>query len=91
MAKQSSQPTDGYVDPSRLYTRRAFLRAAGLGDSTARKARRIGLALPVIRLGRQEYVRGAEGIGWIEAVAAQEVTDCDQGSWIAGKRGEGLQ
>ena len=60
-----------FICPDRLYTRRAFLRAAGLGDNTLRDARRRGVELPMLSLGngRQHYVRGADGIRWIEELA----------------------
>ena len=71
-ATTRSSGHDGFIDPSRLYTRRGFLNAAGLGDTTVRKARMRGVELPIICVGRQPYVRGTDGIAWIERLAELE-------------------
>ena len=77
MSQKHSQ-LNGFIAPERLYTRRGFLFAAGLGDATVRKARIQGVELPVFTVGRQPYVRGVDGIRWIEHLAELEsVTAAD--------------
>lgn len=59
-----------FVDPDRLYTRAAFLVAANLGDTTLRLARRqFGLEPATIIVGRQSYIRGVDGIEFIQRLA----------------------
>ncbi|MCE9555923.1 MAG: hypothetical protein K8T91_21450 [Planctomycetes bacterium] len=60
-----STPADGFIDPARIYTRAAFLRAIGLGSNTAREARRKGIPLPMRTVGRQPLVLGSDGIAWL--------------------------
>ena len=65
-----SDDLHAFIDPHRLYTRRGFLAASGLGDNTVRTGRRKGIELLTLTVGRQRYVRGSDGIAWIERLAA---------------------
>ena len=66
---------DCFIDPGRLYTRKAFLAAAGLGDTTIRQARRAGVELVTLTVGRQPYIRGRDGIDFIEKLASLQRSD----------------
>lgn len=57
------------IVPGGLYRRRAFLAILGIGANTVRTAKRHGLPLPAIRLGKQFLVPGSLGIGWAERAA----------------------
>jgi len=59
----------GYIAPDRIYLRAAFLQTTRLGLSTVRKFRRLGIDLPTLTIGQQVFVRGSDGIAWLEAVA----------------------
>lgn len=52
-----------------LYPIAAFDAAAGISIQKRRWARRQGLPLPTIRVGQRVYVRGADGISWLVALA----------------------
>jgi hypothetical protein len=70
--KQRQKPhTSGAIQPDTLYSLPEFRRASGLGDTTLRLARRRGDELPTIRVGRRKYVRGLDGIEFIERLAAK--------------------
>ena len=60
--------TEG-IRPDTLYPLAAFTRASGVSKTKMREARLMGLPLPVLECGKRLYVRGAEGIAWIERLA----------------------
>jgi hypothetical protein len=62
--------TEG-IRPDVLYPLQAFIRASGVSKTKMREARLMGLPLPVLELGKRLYVRGAEGIAWIEALSVR--------------------
>ena len=57
------------IRPECLYPYNAFIRAAGLPKTRIREARLQGLVLPTIATGKRKYVRGVDGIAFIEALA----------------------
>lgn len=61
-----------YIDSARLYSLRGFVAASGVSETRIREARRMGIVLPRIECGRRHFIRGADGIGFIEALAAHE-------------------
>lgn len=60
------------ISPADLYPLRSFLETAGIGRSTLRRARERGVELTMLRVGRCKYVRGADGIAFLEAAATVE-------------------
>lgn len=57
------------IEPGTLYTLSEFLKASGLGKTTIRRARERGVELKKIPLGRRKFVRGEDGIAFIEAAS----------------------
>lgn len=55
--------------PDALYPRDAFVRASGISKTRIREARLMGLPLPVVHVGKRQFVRGRDGIDWILALA----------------------
>ncbi len=67
-----SSPT--YIAPERLYAIRAFIAHSGISATRRREARQRGVVLPTISVGKRVFVRGADGIAYIEKLAAMETT-----------------
>lgn len=59
-----------YVDPARLYSIRGFWAASGVSPTRVREAKRSGIDLPTIEVGRRKFVRGVDAIQFIERLAA---------------------
>ena len=57
------------IHPECLYPYAAFIRCAGVPKSKIREAHLQGLELPTIKTGRRKYVRGVDGIAFIEQLA----------------------
>lgn len=68
MAKRK-QNQGSFIASDYLYTLPAFLDAAGIGRSTITRARTMGIELVKLRCGRRCYIRGADGIAFIEQYA----------------------
>lgn len=58
-----------YVDPGRLYSLRGFQEASGIAATRMREARLQGLTPETIKVGKRVFVRGVDGIAYIEALA----------------------
>lgn len=58
-----------YIDPTRLYSLRGYWNASGISPTRIREARRLGIELPTLLVGRRKFVRGADGIAFIERLA----------------------
>jgi len=58
-----------YIAPERFYTLQGFKTAAGIGDTLIRRARRGGVQIPAKRIGRRKFIRGDDGIRYLEQVA----------------------
>jgi hypothetical protein len=68
MAHTSKRPAS-FIDPERLYALRGFQEASGISATRMREARLSGIYLPTISIGRRRFVRGSEGIAYIEQLA----------------------
>lgn len=66
----------GAIMPGALYTRGAALRALGLGENTIRRARRAGIEMDVLPVGRQLLVTGEAAIEFCRRVAAMDEASC---------------
>ncbi|MAT71200.1 MAG: hypothetical protein CMJ58_16945 [Planctomycetaceae bacterium] len=63
------QQPAAYIDPERLYSYRGFQISSGISQTRIREARLMGLPLPILKIGRRNYVRGREAIEWMEKLA----------------------
>ena len=61
-----------FIDRNRLYTVKGFHAASGISETRLREARRIGVDIPSIDVGRRRFYRGADVIAFIERLAAVE-------------------
>lgn len=57
------------IAPERLYPLRAFQEAAGIAPTRMREARLQGLHLPTVDVGKRKFVRGIDGIAYIERLS----------------------
>jgi hypothetical protein len=64
----TKQPS--FLAPERLYSLRGFQAAAGVSSTRMREARQAGIELPALEVGRRKFVRGADGIAYLEKLAA---------------------
>lgn len=80
MAKtKSNQPT--YIAPDRLYSLKGFYTASGITPTRISEARRCGIDLPCLEVGKRKFVRGSDGIAYIERLArhcAEEKSRCHE-------------
>lgn len=67
----------GYVDRRRMYMRSAFFSDLGLGRTVLRQARRAGIELPTLRVGKMLLVDGADGIEFLRRVAEHQAGATD--------------
>jgi hypothetical protein len=63
-----------FIAPERLYSLKGFQAAAGVSQTRMREARREGITLPTIEVGRRKFVRGVDAIAYIEQLATQGAT-----------------
>lgn len=59
-----------YIAPERLYSLKGFHAAAGVSPTRMREARRLGVVLPMIEVGRRKFIRGSDAIDYIERLAS---------------------
>ena len=59
-----------YIAPERLYSLRGFQAAAGVSSTRMREARRAGVSLPTLEVGRRKFVRGTDAIQFLETLAS---------------------
>lgn len=57
------------IDPQQLYPLAAFYKASGISQTRVSLAARDGVRLPIVRVGRRGFVRGADAIRYIEELA----------------------
>ncbi len=62
-----------FLAPERLYTLSGFQVAAGVSATRIREARRLGVELPTIVVGKRKFVRGRDGIFFIERLATLSI------------------
>ncbi|WP_425399969.1 hypothetical protein [Aeoliella sp.] len=66
----SRKPSDVLgIDPSFRYTLTGFKVAAGIGDKLIAAAAKRGVELKRRRVGRRDYVHGADGIEYLDRLA----------------------
>jgi hypothetical protein len=68
MSKPGKQPPS-FIAPERLYTLKGFQTASGMSTTRLFEARKIGIVLPRIILGKRHFVRGSDAIAFIERLA----------------------
>lgn len=61
-----------YIAPERLYSLRGFQEAAGVSATRMLEARRRGVNLITIDVGRRKFVRGTDAIAYLERLAELE-------------------
>ncbi|TWT31166.1 hypothetical protein KOR34_45420 [Posidoniimonas corsicana] len=68
MATQTAERS--FIDPARLYTIKGFEVASGVNATRRWHAKQQGIELKTLRVGKRAFVRGADGIEYIERLAA---------------------
>lgn len=58
-----------FIDPECLYSLKGFQQQSGISATRMREGRKQGVDLPRLRVGRRVFVRGADGIAYIERLA----------------------
>jgi hypothetical protein len=71
------QQQSSFIDPHRLYSLRGFYTESGISETRRREAARAGVELETLVVGRLKYVRGRDGIAYIEKLAAMENSQHD--------------
>ncbi|MGD9632737.1 MAG: hypothetical protein AB7G28_25145 [Pirellulales bacterium] len=64
------KPQPSCIAPERLYPLRGFYAASGITPARRTEARRHGIELPTIDVGRRKFVQGSDAIAFIKALAA---------------------
>ncbi len=59
-----------FIDPERVYALREFISASGISYTAIRNAKRRGIELSTLKVGKRVFVRGRDGIHFIEQLAA---------------------
>ena len=67
MANVKTPPS--YIAPERLYSLKGFMAASGVNSMRIYKARRAGIELPCLIVGKRKFVRGSDAIAYIERLA----------------------
>ena len=57
------------ISPERMYPLRVFQEASGIAPTRMREARLQGLHLTTISVGKRKFVKGSDGIVYIEALS----------------------
>jgi hypothetical protein len=58
-----------FIDPGRMYSLRKFVADSGISLTRIRQAAQVGIELPKVRVGKRVFVRGRDGIAFIEKLA----------------------
>jgi hypothetical protein len=61
-----------FIDPARLYSIRGFHAASGISETRVRMAKRCGIELPSIEVGKRKFVTGQAAIDYIKRLAEIE-------------------
>lgn len=81
-ADRSKGPS--FIAPERLYALKSFVIASGISSTRMREARRLGVLLTTIKVGRRIYVRGVDAIDYIERLAKLNKSEqLNSEGWIA--------
>ena len=59
-----------FIDSSRLYSLSRFIRDSGISYTRIQNAAREGIELPMVACGKRKFVRGVDGIDFMERLAA---------------------
>ncbi len=70
MKANTFRPT--FLDPTRLYSLQGFIADAGISSNRIHHARKAGIELPMLAVGRRKYIRGADAIAYVERLAEWE-------------------
>lgn len=57
------------IHPESIYPYNAFIRCSGISQSRIREARLQGLLLKTVDVGRRKFVRGFDGIEFIQSLS----------------------
>lgn len=71
----SGRPTTDkprFIDPNRLYSLRQFVADSGISLTRIRVAARNGVNIKTLKAGKRVFVRGSDGIEFIEQLAAMQ-------------------
>ena len=68
MASDSSKWL-GFIAPERLYTLKGFQAGSGVSATRMREARKVGITLPTLEVGRRKFVRGSDAIDYIQRLS----------------------
>jgi hypothetical protein len=68
----ASTKAPSYLAPEYLYSLRGFQTAGGVSSTRMREARKAGIDLPTIAVGKRKYIRGRDAIAYIEQLASIE-------------------
>lgn len=71
-APTASASTTQPIAPDAIYPLAAFIRSSGLSKTRLYEARRRGTRLKTLSVGRRKFVRGRDGIRFIERLAKVE-------------------
>jgi hypothetical protein len=58
-----------FIAPERLYAIKGFQAAGGVSSTRMREARKLGIVLPTLEVGRRKFVRGTDAIAYLEKLA----------------------
>jgi hypothetical protein len=72
-----STSTPSFLDPSRLYSLSRFIKDSGISYTRLQFAKRDAIELNLVSCGRRKFVRGADGIDFIERLAAHHAKKSD--------------
>jgi hypothetical protein len=64
-----STKAPSFIAPERLYSIKGFQAAAGVSSTRMREARRAGINLPLLEVGRRKFCRGSDAIAYLEKLA----------------------
>ncbi len=64
----------GIIDPKKVYLIGSFYAVAGIGLTTVRNAKHNGIELCCLQAGRRKWVKGSDGIAFLESLAAHSAT-----------------
>jgi hypothetical protein len=67
-----------FLDRGRFYSLRQFITDSGISSDRIRRARQAGIVLPLVIVGKRVFVRGDDGIAFIEALAAHHAVQQEQ-------------
>ena len=69
MKQTAKKKETSYIAPERLYSLLGFQAASGVSETRIRAARRRGIELPSLEVGKRKFIRGVDAITFIERLA----------------------